>query len=50
MTDAATIAAFTPPGQFMCCICFDFFPIEDAWKDEVGQAWGMCQKDGEENG
>lgn len=50
MTDAGTIRSFTPEGHFMCCICFDIFPIEEAWKDSDGTRWDMCQKDGEQNG
>ena len=49
MTDAATIAWFTPKGHFMCCICFGTFPIAEAWTDSAGQKWDLCKTDGEEN-
>lgn len=29
-------------GQFMCCICFEGFPVEQAWQDADGQRWDMC--------
>lgn len=50
MTDAATIAMITPPDHFMCCICFGFFPVAEAWTDSTGQKWDMCKPDGEING
>jgi len=49
VTDAATITMFTPPGHFMCCICFETFPLIEAWKDSQGQAWDMCKADGWES-
>lgn len=31
----------------MCCICFEFVPVEDLWRDEGGQRWDMCVPCGE---
>lgn len=33
----------------MCCICFGFFPITEAYIDGVGDKWDMCKPDGEKN-
>jgi hypothetical protein len=32
------------PGTFMCMQCLDGLPIADAWVDEEGQAWDVCQQ------
>lgn len=29
-------------GRFMCDICFDTFPYEDAWRDGDGERWTLC--------
>lgn len=28
----------------LCCICFEYIPVEDLYKDEQGQKWDVCQK------
>lgn len=35
---------FIPEGTFRCCLCFDVFPIVEAWVDEVGRVWDECQE------
>jgi len=27
----------------MCCICFEYVPVDNLWRDENGQRWDMCQ-------
>jgi hypothetical protein len=36
-----------PDGQFLCCLCFEAFPTEQAWMDADGQRWDMCDTCGE---
>jgi hypothetical protein len=33
---------WTGPGRFLCQLCFETFPIGDAWHDEDGIAWDVC--------
>lgn len=33
--------AFTA-GRFICCICFEAYPLDAAWEDVDGQRWDMC--------
>jgi hypothetical protein len=32
---------------FMCMICFDVFPVSEAYADVIGQKWDMCRECGE---
>jgi len=34
--------------HFMCCICFDRFPADEAWRDSDESRWDMCQPCGRE--
>lgn len=34
-------------GRFMCCLCFEAFPLDQAYQDADGQAWDMCQACGQ---
>lgn len=31
------------PTHMMCCICFEYIPLEDLWTDESGQRWDVCK-------
>lgn len=31
------------PTHKGCCICFEFIPVEDLWKDVDGTKWDMCE-------
>lgn len=30
------------PGHKMCCICFEYIPVEDLFVDPSGQKWDLC--------
>lgn len=36
--------------HFACCICFEWVAPDDAWRDDGGQRWDMCQSCGREEG
>lgn len=31
------------PGHKMCCLCFEFIPIDDLYVDREGQKWDTCK-------
>jgi hypothetical protein len=33
-----------PAGQFLCCICFEEKPADEAWADAEGVKWDKCLK------
>lgn len=43
MTSFGYWADRVPHGQFLCCLCFEARPVKDAWTDEQGQRWDVCQ-------
>jgi len=34
-------------GSVMCCICFEYTPPDQLWRDTRGQAWDVCQPCGD---
>lgn len=28
----------------MCCICFEYIPVDELYVDDDGQKWDVCQK------
>ena len=30
-------------GTFFCMICFDVFPVGEAYEDDKGQKWDICK-------
>lgn len=42
MTSFGYWAGRVPPGQFLCCLCFEGFPLDEAWSDDQGQRWDVC--------
>lgn len=43
MTSFEWFRPLAPEGQFVCCICFEAKPIEQAWTDDTGQPWDICE-------
>ena len=42
----SSIPTIFPDGA-MCCICFEWVPVEECWQDTEGQKWDMCGPCGE---
>jgi hypothetical protein len=37
-------------GRVMCCICFEYTPRGDLWRDDKGGTWDMCRPCGDIEG
>lgn len=42
MTSFGYWADRVPHGQFLCALCYEARPLDQAWTDEAGQRWDIC--------
>jgi hypothetical protein len=32
------------PGECMCCICFEWTPVDELYVDDAGDVWDVCRR------